>query len=464
MASCDTKTGLLKPGEHATPGVRVAIVCFNAIACPFLLIWHAVTIYAAPCVYIYFRRFFCWLFCQVCKCTSWMYHDATFTGPSALGEIEASVEIEWKRGTEIREASDKTHPHLFEGGIDAADIAQGALGDCWLMSAFACLAEKHGAIENVFGNREFNPRGKYTIYLWDAVDQRWEGVDVDDTIPFDKNSGRPAFAKPKSDELWVLLLEKAFAKFCGSYHEIEGGVIAWALEAMTGDQVASYYFEDGKWIRLEMKHAPTASNVRQVKHLLTDDKRNNDEMFDLLKKFDDKGCVIGCGSKGKDNTLTEGRQESGGIVPGHAYTVLQVYESYGFKLIQLRNPWGTFEWNGDWSDNSDMWSKHPMVKSSVRVFAGGVSKADDGSFWMSWEDFLKFFDNVDVCFIDRGMNELFLDSHEHLGTCGPAVGCVKGCAWFWCACQGPYKMICNRDGSDSKTVHDLENPLVPNEH
>jgi hypothetical protein len=29
---------------------------------------------------------------------------------------------------------------------------------------------------------------------------------------------------------------------------------------------------------------------------------------------------------------------------GHAYAIVQVKEVDGFKLVQLRNPWGTFEW------------------------------------------------------------------------------------------------------------------------
>ena len=49
---------------------------------------------------------------------------------------------------------------------------------------------------------------------------------------------------------------------------------------------------------------------------------------------------MGAGSKGKDETLTEGRSKDGGIVPGHAYTIVNVYESRGHKLIKLRNPWG----------------------------------------------------------------------------------------------------------------------------
>ncbi len=42
--------------------------------------------------------------------------------------------------------------HLFE-----QDSKQ--LGDCWLMTALACLAEHPGAIQRVFLTDQFNPRG-----------------------------------------------------------------------------------------------------------------------------------------------------------------------------------------------------------------------------------------------------------------------------------------------------------------
>ena len=30
-------------------------------------------------------------------------------------------------------------------------------------------------------------------------------------------------------------------------------------------------------------------------------------------------------------------------------------EDRDFRLVQLRNPWGTFSWEGDWSDKSSRW-------------------------------------------------------------------------------------------------------------
>ena len=55
------------------------------------------------------------------------------------------------------------------------------------------------------------------------------------------------------------------------------------------------------------------------------------------------------------------RLEDLGIVGLSSYSLLAATELIDkkkkkVKLVKLRNPWGKFEWEGDWSDKSDCWT------------------------------------------------------------------------------------------------------------
>jgi len=52
--------------------------------------------------------------------------------------------------------------------------------------------------------------------------------------------------------------------------------------------------------------------------------------------------------------------------------------------LKVRNPWGKFEWQGAFSDNSDLWTADARRNLEVTT-------ADDGVFWIRLEDFTKFF-------------------------------------------------------------------------
>ncbi|CAJ1396601.1 unnamed protein product [Effrenium voratum] len=62
------------------------------------------------------------------------------------------------------------------------------------------------------------------------------------------------------EELWVLLLEKAMAKFCGTYAMLSGGSAAWAFQVMTGrEDVVSFNKKPKGWLKRFI------SRARQVK-------------------------------------------------------------------------------------------------------------------------------------------------------------------------------------------------------
>lgn len=49
-----------------------------------------------------------------------------------------------------------------------------------------------------------------------------------------------------------------------------------------------------------------------------------------------------------------------GLVGEHSYgviaTALVEKDGNEVMLLKLRNPWGSFEWKGDWGDESDLWT------------------------------------------------------------------------------------------------------------
>lgn len=57
----------------------------------------------------------------------------------------------------------------------------------------------------------------------------------------------------------------------------------------------------------------------------------------------------------------------------------------------MRNPWGNFEWKGDWGHTSNLWTDE--IKQVIKPNLAG----DDGSWWMCYEDMLKNFYCLNVC-------------------------------------------------------------------
>ena len=92
-----------------------------------------------------------------------------------------------------------------------------------------------------------------------------------------------------------------------------------------------------------------------------------------------------------DATEGGGFDAPGGLVPGHAYSIIEAKEGLGVKLLKIRNPWGKYEWDGDWSDESDLWTDE-MIDHFQPVF-----DTSDGTFWMSLEDFIMRYDSVNIC-------------------------------------------------------------------
>jgi calpain-15 len=363
-------------------------------------------------------------------------------GGAAIAATEGDVEL----GGQQKAAK----AHLFDGKIEPSDIAQGALGDCWLLSAIATLAEKKGMIERIFKEKTHSVWGKYTLRFYRADLKCFRNVVIDDFIP--TKNGEPIFTKPNGNEMWVLLLEKAFAKLVGGYGKLEGGMPLWALEVMTGDHVAHWTLDKQHWQKQELVHMETKADKRKAGLRAVGEKKSTPDFFAIMEKYEKQDACMAAYSVGDDDT-----QNTNGIVKGHAYSILNVKTVSGGltgttrHFLQLRNPWGTFSWEGDWSDKSDLWKKHSDVKSALGWKTSEATGKDDGVFWMIYEDFMKYFNGVDILDRETGIGNIVLDVNED-EMCGPLRGCCRACGRYYCCCEGPTALCCPHHSSEDTVV------------
>ena len=68
---------------------------------------------------------------------------------------------------------------------------------------------------------ELKPEGIYRLQV--ACQGELHEIVIDDMIPVFEGSNRPVFCKPHNNEVWVMLLEKAWAKLSGSYGNTSAG-------------------------------------------------------------------------------------------------------------------------------------------------------------------------------------------------------------------------------------------------
>ena len=257
---------------------------------------------------------------------------------------------------------------LFSEKIEMDDVIQGKLGDCYFLSSVANLCKFPSLIMKLFKTKEKNADGFYEILLY--IDGRPQIVIVDDYLPVDKRTKRPVYAQSKGNEIWVMLLEKAWAKVNGGYANIISGLPCEALEFLTGLGSLSYDTEN-----------MDADDINEYKN----------EIVKNVQIADQNNCLISC------STSSNPQIEKVGLVEGHAYTLIsftQITTSQGKKvyLFKIRNPWSQGEWNGDWSDKSSLWDS--KAKSQVQF-----QNKEDGVFFMSDTDFFKYFKHVEICYI-----------------------------------------------------------------
>ncbi|EGZ27715.1 calpain-like cysteine protease C2 [Phytophthora sojae] len=311
---------------------------------------------------------------------------------TSLAGCACEVEIapQWKVSSAINIASG-----LFDGGTDPDDVRVGRLDDAWLLSALSIVAASGGVddgkvdllIDRLFVTKQTSLTGAYALRLYQNC--QWETVIVDDYFPVlydtaereaagleaDEDaelsvSAGAAFAHSRDfEELWVPLVEKAFAKYYGGYAALERGYVHHALRVLSGCECEEVFL------------APAARGALKK------------TLWQQLKLFRKNRFLLGAASLPSEHA--DPALRASGLVFDACYVIYDVRDVDGAQLLQLRNPPGDHqEWKGDWSDGSRLWTRRLRKRLGVRK---GNDTGDDNTFWMSFDDFCHAFRALYVC-------------------------------------------------------------------
>jgi len=289
--------------------------------------------------------------------------------PAPRGRIKAwrrPKEMTFHDGRPLRVGEDW---QLFRGAPHADDVKQGELGDCWFLSALAALAEFQGGrfVRDLFPDQSsLSPAGAYLVRL--CLGGCWRGILVDDRFPCIGGAGyhtQVAYCATYRLQLWASLVEKAFAKACGSYEAVIAGQANEALSVLTGWPTTVINF-DRKDFDVNLLWASLESSS-EASFLMT--------------------CSVGNAGQAA---------KASGLVPNHAYSLIGVFSVTvpgrgQVRLLKIRNPHAKYTWRGAWSDRSPCWT--PEIRKQLQIPVEGNA----GVFVMEIADFVKYFELCTIC-------------------------------------------------------------------
>ena len=269
------------------------------------------------------------------------------------------TDIEWKHAKEIWGDDAK----IFGEKISIEDIKLGEVPDAYFVATLSALAEFPALILQLFKTTTLPTDGS-AIQVAMQIDGDWKIIPLDDMFPINKKTGKPIFSDSPTKCLWGVFLEKAWAKANGGYANIVHGYPREVFEAFT--PFTTVPIEVGK--------------------------ENKNALWESIKNADKYNCIMTA-------TIREGTPglDKVGLMENHTFSLVSAFErkvkGENVRLMKLRNPFGMGEWNGDWSDHSDKWDE--SAKKAFPEF--DQKKANDGIFWIDFDNFCKYFQIVSIC-------------------------------------------------------------------
>ena len=143
-------------------------------------------------------------------------------------------------------------------------------------------------------------------------------------------------------ELWPIIIEKAFAKVYGSFEKPEGFLasVGFASILALERHYVQQYQVDKNW---------------QIR-----------SSCGIGNNLGENAFILGCSWVQVSTEEVEGRlgetRARQGLIGGHVYGVMGIWEIGTVQLLKFRNPSGN---ENEWCDGGDEWRGHPEVAEAV---------------------------------------------------------------------------------------------------
>jgi len=379
-----------------------------------------------------------------------LYEDLDFIpGRQSLYDMEDFVplydeeivgNIVWKRPTELYEKVD-----YFTVSLQCPSGVQGTLSDEVFLGTLLGVGSYAGQdlIQNIIASRpeDFKEFGVFTCRFY--VEGEWVDVITDTRIPCLQEQGlsdsgevvyncTPVYGRSGfSEEMWICLIEKAYAKAVGSYEALQRVKVNEALLHLTGGSVQQFNLQDE--LRLDDGYYLLWKSFK--------DMLGNDTLI-LALPVTTVESGEPAGGESKEHVTKEDMQRAG-IVPDRLYSVLAYKEIGNHELIMMCNPWGQVRWQGMWAESSVKWDDFPEVLQAVEEDPAIAWKRDEpqGYIWMTFKEFSNFFNTIYACKIFS--NDKF------------RYYCIKG-EWKDQSAGGPMHTVRDKDVASKAAIESLE--------
>ncbi|CAF3765660.1 unnamed protein product [Rotaria socialis] len=280
---------------------------------------------------------------------------------ASIGSGTFNQVAQWLRISNVAPSSeeDRKLPWTIFSSPGPSDIAQGALGNCWLVAALALVSEKPRLLEHILLTKTINNEGVYMVRV--CHNGLWKTIIIDDCFPCTRHKNL-VFTQAKRRQLYVPLIEKSCAKLFGSYAALRSGNMREGLQLLTGAPC--------DYIDLQ----PTNNTL------------DGDMAWAQL--------LSACESK-----LLIGVSSGGTAVSSEEYAHVHIHKDHAFSLLAanaLRDASWRFVLVRDPHSHSTY--REELVTESIlkQLRAVNPEKRSTGAFWISWPRFLRYFSSITI--------------------------------------------------------------------